>query len=224
MKGISGIYKLHWPKQGYYYFGQSINLRERKIQHFCAFRKNRHYNQFMQRLYDKYGLPDFLILETCEWEELDKKEQTLINQGWLDKMCCNVSPSSGHSQKGIKRTETTKERCRQAKKGRKLSISEIENCRNQMLKRYAEGKGPKPLIGNKNGFYKKKHDLITKIIMSNKKQGIYDLGKNPRARLTINLETGIYYDTIKEAAIAYNINERTVRSRIHRNISNIISI
>lgn len=40
---------------------------------------------------------------------------------------------------------------------------------------------------------------------------------HPQGRLVINLETGIFYDSIKEASIAYGINKSTIHNGLGRN-------
>lgn len=221
----SGIYKIHWPEYGYFYYGQSVNLIARKHSHFSCLKRGKHPNVTIQRLYDKYGLPEFDVIEYCDIELLDTKEQYWIDSGIKNRSCCNMSPTAS-SHRGIKRSSETKERIRQAKIGTIMSDEYKEKKRVEMLKRYENGWRPKTLKGKKNPFYKKKHDLITKMIMSQKKIGIYDLDKNPRAVMVVNIETGIFYGSIKEAAIAYNINESKSRKRLYnyRGIKNDTSI
>jgi len=194
----SGIYKLEWKEQGYYYIGQSQQLTERAYQHKRRLTRKDHENKALQSVYNKYGIFEFIILEYCEINKLNEREQYYLDLYFKNRKCCNNSPTAT-SVRGFKWSDESKERLRQTKLGTTQSDEQKEKSRQMMLKRYAEGYSPKRMNGKLNGFYKKKHDLITKIIMSQKKQGVYDGVKNPRATLIINLETGIYYDTIIEA-------------------------
>ena len=93
-----------------------------------------------------------------------------------------------------------------------------------MNKRYADGFKVIGLKGKDNGFYKKKHDLVTKLIMSQKKQGIYLGGNNPKAILILNTETGIFYETIREAAKTQTrYKEYTVGQKIKNKKKNNLS-
>ncbi len=194
----SGIYILEWKERGYFYYGQSYQLSKREGEHFRAFRRGNHFNKRLQRTYNKYGYPKYIIVEYCEVDKLDEREQVYISANFHKKECCNLSPTAS-GQRGIKRSLKTREKIRQAKIGTTQSDEQKENSRQLMLARYATGWSPPRNKGKKNGFYKKKHDLITKILMSQMKQGVYDGGKNPRAKLVLNTETGIFYETMREA-------------------------
>lgn len=209
----SGIYKLEWDS-GYYYIGQSQQLKERAYQHKRRLSRGDHENKALQSVFNKYGIFNFIVLEYCEIEKLNEKEQYYLDLYFKNRKCCNNSPTAT-SVRGFKWSKESKEKLRQRRLGTTQSDEQKEKARQLMLKRYAEGYSPKRMKGKLNGFYKKKHDLITKLIMSQKKQGVYDGGKNPRARLVLNLETGIYYETIREAAFAAGFgSEKTIRNQI----------
>jgi group I intron endonuclease len=194
----SGIYKLEWKDSGYYYYGQSVNLKERKVQHFTKIRKQKHCNKVIQRISDKYGLPEFIIIELCEYDKLDEIEQGYINFHISNKKCCNLSPTAS-SNRGYKWSEESKKKISEIAKNRVVSDETKEKARIQMNKRYASGYKVIGLKGVDNGFYKKKHDLATRLIMSQKKEGKYLGGNNPKAKLVLNVETGIFYETVKLA-------------------------
>lgn len=163
----SGIYKLEWKESGYYYYGQSINLKERKIQHLTRIRKNKHYNKMIQNVSNKYGLPEFIIVEFCEHDKLDELEQYYIDKFIGDNKCCNVSPSS-YSVRGLKWSDESRRRGSEAAKKRITTDETRRRLSEVVRKRYADGFKVIGLKGKDNGFYKKKHDLITKLIMSQK--------------------------------------------------------
>jgi len=65
----------------YKQIGSTHNLEERKYHHLNLLVKNKHYNQFLQRVYNKYNT--FEIVELCRFptrEEGYKKEQEMLNQ------------------------------------------------------------------------------------------------------------------------------------------------
>lgn len=219
----SGIYKLIWKEPGYFYYGQSIYLEERKRQHFSRMSKNKHYNRKIQRVYNKHGLPEFIIIELCEHDKLDKLEQYYIDKYINDNKCCNVSPSSC-SVRGLKWSNESRKRGSEAAKKRITTDETRKRLSEVVRKRYADGFKAIGLKGKDNGFYKKKHDLVTKLIMSQKKQGMYIGGSNPKAVLILNTETGIFYETIREAAKAQTkYTESTVGAKIKNKKKNNLS-
>lgn len=78
--------------------------------------------------------------------------------------------------------------------------------------------------GDKNSMYGKKHKEISKTIMSNKKIGIYDGVKNPRARVLFqyDLDNNLIrcWDYIKECADFYNIHRSNI-STFAKNNTNV---
>lgn len=69
-----GIYALYWWEQNLIYIGLSQNLVSRKHEHFRKLYSNTHSNHKVQKAFDSYGLPEFIVLEPCSIEELPKKE------------------------------------------------------------------------------------------------------------------------------------------------------
>lgn len=214
---------MEWKESGYFYYGQSINLKERQVQHFTKIRKKKHYNRMIQNVSNKYGLPEFTIIEFCGHEKLDELEQMYITLHIKNEKCCNISPTS-HSVRGLKWSDESKRRASNSAQGRVISDETKEKYRAIMYKRYADGWMPPRMDGKHNNFYKKKHDLITKIIMSQKKEGMYFGGNNPKAILVLNTETGIFYDTIREAAKTQTrYKEYTVSQKIKNKKKNNLS-
>jgi len=161
-------------------------------------RLSTHPNTIMLRVYKKYGAPDFYIVEFCEEKNLNDREEHYLSISEKDKYCCNINRTP-YGARGIKRSLETRMKISKAKKGSKLSEEARKGCRERMYKRYANGYKVKPMIGELNGFYGKKHDEKTRAIMSRKKEGMYLGGNNPKARLVLNIETGIYYGSIVES-------------------------
>jgi hypothetical protein len=104
-----------------------------------------------------------------------------------------------NSNKGKKRSQDTKD---------KISISKIGNKNVLGMKHSDETKSK---IGLKSIGRKKSKDAMERmsIMMSN--------GGNPMAKLVLNLETGIYYDTILEASITAGISFSLMRYYLNDN-------
>lgn len=78
----SGIYKIINKINGKCYIGSSSNLQKRNKQHFNSLSKNKHYNQYLQRSFNKYGISnfEFIIICKCNEDELINLEQYYINK------------------------------------------------------------------------------------------------------------------------------------------------
>lgn len=84
----SGIYKLIF-KDGSYYIGQSVNLNNRKKEHYRLLLLGKHHNYKVQDKYNATGiLPDFLILEEAPTNILNDREAKYINTS--DTNCLNI--------------------------------------------------------------------------------------------------------------------------------------
>lgn len=71
-----GIYKIENKVNGKVYIGQSVNIEKRWNAHRCELLRNAHYNEHLQRSWNKYGEDkfDFILIEECEETELNDKE------------------------------------------------------------------------------------------------------------------------------------------------------
>lgn len=70
----SGIYALWYEEQDLIYIGQSVELSIREKTHKSNLRLNKHSNYKLQEAYNKYGLPEFVVLEYCSEADLDRLE------------------------------------------------------------------------------------------------------------------------------------------------------
>jgi hypothetical protein len=57
----------------------------------------------------------------------------------------------------------------------------------------------------------------SKIKMSNSKKGKKTSGNNPNSKIVLNTENGIYYDTLKDAALSVNIGYSNFKQKIKKN-------
>ena len=85
-----GIYKIENLVNRKVYIGQSINVEKRLQKHEIELRNNYHYNNHLQRAWNKYGSDNFTIelIEECSKELLTDKEKHWIDHySSLDLSC-----------------------------------------------------------------------------------------------------------------------------------------
>lgn len=75
-----GIYEILNIKNNKRYIGQSIHVRTRLLKHRRILKKNEHQSKHLQNSWNKYGEENFVfnVIEYCEIEELDSKEDYYI--------------------------------------------------------------------------------------------------------------------------------------------------
>lgn len=211
----SGIYVLEWPN-GHCYYGQAQNLAHRKVGHFSRMKKGTHHNKRINRLYRKYGLPDFYIMEICNIEFLDEMEQAYLDCYADSRLCCNIEKTAG-TARGVKRSAKTKELLRQHRLGKKLPPEQAKKIADAVRKRYAEGWKVIPRYGKDNPYFGKKHSEAIRLKMRKSK----NVGENNiRARIVINVESGIFYGCIRDAAKSIPMNPNSLNSMLAGYIHN----
>lgn len=113
MDECSGIYRIDCNGECIY-VGQSIDLKSRKGSHLRKLRQNKHYNIYLQRLYNKYK-NDFVFtkIEECDPENLTKREMFWVNEL---KPRCNMQIPSDSTYFTI--TEESRKKMSMASKSR----------------------------------------------------------------------------------------------------------
>ena len=78
---LSGIYKIINEKSGMFYIGSSINIKERFNQHMRQLKSKNHFNDKLQKAFNKYGLLSFKfeVIEYIDVENLLIKEQYYLD-------------------------------------------------------------------------------------------------------------------------------------------------
>lgn len=216
-----GIYKITSPS-GRIYIGQSNNIEKRwyKYKNLKCQSQPAIYRSLL-----KYGPLSHLyeIVEICNLNDLNNKERYWQDYYNVLQNGLNCHLTSSNDKKMILSEKT------------KLKIS------NTLKEKY--------IIKEDNPNYKRKHSLEarknmslsgkTKVFTKTHKKNLSDAAKNRKqkdvskeklslirklnptcARLIINLDTGIFYDTIMDAAIAYNINYNTLKTRLRKENNN----
>jgi group I intron endonuclease len=132
-----GIYIVHNRKNGNFYIGSTVNLRQRWRQHLWSLDNNRHHNPHLQSAWNKYGANsfEFLVVEVVKaTTDILPREQT-----WIDKFdasnsrsCYNFCQRAG-SHLGRKRSDETKRKLSEAQKGKKTSEASKLKMRNAKL-------------------------------------------------------------------------------------------
>ena len=213
----SGIYKMYWENNDYFYYGQSVNISYRKSSHKNSLLKGIHKNRKVQSVFNKYGLPIFDIVELCTIDMLDEREQLYLDAHHSDKNCCNINKLAT-SSKGIKQT-----------------LESIEKNRISHLLIFD---------GDKNPFFGKKHSDETKALLSLMKKGkpipqfinriptkvtqetrdklsaIRKYGGAPKAKIVLDVNSGVFYSCAKEVSDLYNIPHSTLRARLNGSFIN----
>lgn len=202
MNKISGIYRIRSlcnPER--IYIGSTVDIYYRWANHLSNLRNNKHHSRKLQHHYNKHGERDlvFEVLLTCKTTELIKNEQLFIDtlNPWF-----NNCPIAGTTL-GRRLSKTTRNKMSKTRTGKHHS----EETRKKMSQ-----SGKIRIISDK-----------AKKNMSNAKSGKNNPMHNKQthnSRLVINLETGIFYDSIYKAALSININPTTLYAYMSGRIKN----
>jgi group I intron endonuclease len=209
ISGIYGIRSISHPER--VYIGSAINLKSRERCHYSDLHLNKHGNSKLQKHYNKYGPAD-LIFETilcCDAQLLIKAEQLFINlfNPWF-----NICPTAG-SQLGFKHKPESKDKMRNAKLGKKISNKTKERMSLAQKGRMVTQETRDKISDSEKGKY----------VSPETRKKISDIVKNSppaNTKMTINLETGIFYNTIKEAAATTNIRYKTLAAYLSGRLKN----
>lgn len=216
-----GIYCIENTINGKKYIGSSIHVYKRRNRHFSQLKNNKHKNTKLQMSYNKHG-KDVFIFHVLEFVDdktkLIEREQYYINN---EKPWFNINLIA-NSSLGVKRSEETKEKVRQANLG--LKHPEWRN----KIKSESQG-------GDNHWTKNKKFSHESKVKMSESHKKLYQNGyKNPVAKAIIELnsdgeilnrwssllQVGEFYNV--DAMTIYNIvegktkNSRKLKGKIFR--------
>jgi len=230
------VYQIISKSTNQIYIGGCEDFVGRIACHLWYLRKNIHANYLIQECFDKYGIDD-LVFEIIEEVNGGKKERKIREQYYIDTLNpeLNICRHS-YSTKGRVTSEIVKQKLRIAHKGYKP----CELARINSLKKTA-----KLVLNLETGIYydsikeaAKAHNIeksrlvkmISNVIRNKTDLVLAHIGYKVEyikkispdyIRVAhncinvINLETGIFYNCIKDAAIAHNINTGSLRSMLN---------
>jgi hypothetical protein len=146
-------------------------------------RMGKHKNPRVQAVFNKYGDPKIEIIVYCSIEDLDRMEQIFLDTYHGMPFCLNIDPIAS-SRKGYLPSEDQK---------RKQSES--------MAGRYK---------GENNPYYGMSHseETIKKMKLAWTKRP----KRMSRSCIILNKDTGIFYESMVEAAFAAGMNVKTFRN------------
>ena len=207
LQSSPGIYKITSIANGKIYVGCASNVRTRINGHLYDLRRKKHKNSYLQKAWTKYGEENFVfeMIEKCNIIDLHSKEHY-----WANKLNC-FDRTTGYNLKPTDpngcsiHSEETKEKLRQANKGKKPSLICIEagkiynaseKCKINLIKAR-----------------KKLKDIDFNIVNAHKRKSIK------------NIITGEVYESLAIAANTLNIPKYELSRRIlgkRKNNTNLI--
>lgn len=196
---MSVIYRISVKGHDKTYIGSAKSFKHRKASHRNRLRAQKHRNQYLQRLFNKYGEESlsFEILEECEVEKLIEREQAWIDKEGFDNLI-NLCPTAGNTLGRFHSEETRKKISenhadvsgknnpqwgmrgeKSAAWGRKHSeeakrkMSEARRGRKlseEHIRKMSEAMKKKNMSGENNHFYGKKHTEESRQMISERAQ------------------------------------------------------
>ena len=187
----SGIYCIENMINNKKYIGQSKNINDRWYRHRKELNCGVHDNDYLQKSWIKNGEENFkfYILEVCDIEELDEKENYYINlYNTLDRNY-GYNLKSGGQCHGVKASEYVGNKISESLK---RAYSENEDLRQQSrenaLKQWSNPEVKAKISGENNGMYGKHHSEETRQKMSEMKKGKPSTKRNTTPVLCVELD------------------------------------
>lgn len=226
-----GIYKITSPSNRIY-IGQTedFELRFKMYKRLHCKNQTRLYNSLIKYSFEKHI---FEFIEECLKQELNSKERywqdyydVLSKKGLncvltqTDILPRVVSEETklkiSLGNKGKLVTKETRMKQSDLKKGRYIGINNPmynkKHSKESLLKMNIKQSG------ENNGMYGKHHNLETKLKMSNIR--LLNNISSPRCKMVLDLKTGIFYNSAKDASIARIIIYSTLRSKLNGTLKN----
>ncbi len=198
-------------------------------------------NEIWERIKNKTEILVEILHNNIEWEDACQIEIQLIKkygrinnktgilsnmtdggEGTLNKVINEETRYLlGNGNRGKKRTEESKLKQSKVTKGVKKSKSHTEKIRQYRIGKKLSEETKRKISENSKGrsSWNKgiKFSDESKIKMSNSKKGKKTSGDNPNSKIVLNTENGVFYETLKEAAISINMGYSNFKRKIKIN-------
>jgi len=115
----SGVYRINLGN-GNFYVGSALNLNTRKREHLAGLKSGKHCNRRMIYVFRKYGVFEFVVLETCPPSERVGKEQELLDCHFDDPKNVNMCRVA-NSTAGLEKSKATRQLLSKALTGHSVS-------------------------------------------------------------------------------------------------------
>lgn len=143
-----GVYALLFQNDNVYIGSSAVSCEGRLTTHLSDLHKGNHCNAKMQACFNKYGDPEFQILEVCK----NPKKVTTREQAWLDAqpsdVLINFGPALPNALFGKGLTDEHKRKLSLAQKGKKLRLGKRHS--DKTKRKLSElAKGNKNMFGKK---------------------------------------------------------------------------
>lgn len=149
----SGVYQILNTNTDKRYIGSSQNIIGRLNDHIKGLHAGNHHSNYLQRAWNKYGPSSFKFqsIEICSKDKLIEREQYWMDfyESYNSEKGYNAAPKAGNCR-GVKHTEETKEKLRNAWSYEKHVTPEIIEKRRQARLGYKFSEETKQKIGIAN--------------------------------------------------------------------------
>ncbi len=209
MNSKIGIYKITSPT-GRIYIGQSRNIPKRIKSYGQDWFLNSDKQPRLRNSINKYGYSNhkFEVVEYCDLRDLNKRERHYQDKyNVVSDLGLNCDLTNSESDVKV-RSKETKAKLSKAHRGKIIS----EETKNKISRTLKGNKLPfcvrfKISKGNKGKVFGKQFRDAISTRMSGK--------LNHRSKVVLDMSTGVFYDTISEAAEYHNVKPKTLSNMLN---------